>query len=349
MKPKIAVVIIHYNTPEFLRTCIDSILTQTYKNIEVIFIDNNSPDRSGIDFVKKRYGGRENLKIVPNSDNLGYAKAANQGIRMAIEVPNNKADYVVITNPDIIYHEKYFEKIIERIEKNPKIAAITGKVYKYDFDRDKPTNIIDTVGLFAYKNRRIIDDGQGLIDEGQFDQEKEIFGISGACPLYRREALEDVKVFDEYLDEDFFMYKEDVDLSWRFLICGWKNLYYPGAIAYHGRGTGIHRRFFNKEILENRSKLSKFQRFHSFRNQHFMQLKNEFWINRLIDLPYLAFRKAGIMAYITFKEPFLWRAYFEYLSKFFKTLKKRKELMKKRKISAKEMRGYFQKQTGYLK
>ncbi len=367
-KPKVSIVIIHYNTPQFLKTCLDAIFAQTYKNIEVIFIDNNSPDKSGLDFVRDNYGDRDGLKIIANEENLGYAKAANQGIKAAdgyairsfdsaFCIPHSASthpsSYIVITNPDIIYTPNYFEKIIARIEQDPHIAAITGKVYKYDFDRNKPTNVIDTVGLFAYKNRRIIDDGQGLIDEGQFDEECEVFGVSGACPLYRREALEDVKISngdtDEYLDEDFFMYKEDVDISWRFLLYGWKSLYYPKAIAYHGRGTGVQRRFFNKEILANRSRLSKFQKHYSFKNQHLMEAKNELWSNFFTDFFSIIFKKIAIAGYITLKEPFLWKSYFEYLKQLPRILRKRKIIMERKRIKSSEMRKWFKKQSKYLK
>src|SRR3989338_9206247 len=105
-QPKISIILIHYNTPQFLNGCLDAIFGQTYKNIEIIFIDNNSPDRSGLEFVQKKYGNNERIQIVPNPENLGYAKAANQGIRMS------NSDYVVITNPDILYTPTYFEKII---------------------------------------------------------------------------------------------------------------------------------------------------------------------------------------------------------------------------------------------
>lgn len=367
-QPKISLIIIHYNTPHYLESCLTAIFDQTYKNIEVIFIDNDSPDKSGLEYVKKAFGHRESLIIVPNTENLGYARAANQGIRMAIEgkdqeealiadtsesaiIPANfeKADYVVITNPDIVYTPTYFERAIERIEQDQKIAALTGKVYKYDFDRLQPTNVIDTVGLFAYKNRRIIDDGQGLIDEGQFDEECEVFGVSGACPLYRTKALEDVKILGEYLDEDFFMYKEDVDLSWRFLLCGWKSLYYPEAVAYHGRGTGIQRRFFNKEIVANRKSLSKFQKKYSFKNQHLMERKNELLANYFADFFPIMFKKLAMFAYITFKEPYLWGSYFDYLKQLPLALKKRKLIMQKRKITSKEMRKWFKDQSKYLK
>lgn len=372
-RPKISLILIHYNTPQYLEGCINSILTQTYPNIEIIFIDNNSPDKSGINFVKEKYGENSKVIIIDNTENLGYAKAANQGIRMAIEGKSaqeaimtstlgqsapekttlradfHPADYVVITNPDIIYTEEYFSKIINRMEKDPKIAAITGKIYKYDFDRQKPTNIIDTVGLFAYKNRRIIDDGQGLIDEGQFNEECEVFGVSGACPLYRVSALREAMIMGEYMDEDFFMYKEDVDLCWRFLLYGWKNLFYPRAIAYHGRGTGVYRRFFNKEVLRNRDKLSKFQKQYSFKNQYLLQAKNELWSNFFRNFFPIIFRKFATFAYITFKEPYLWGSYLKYLKQLPRALKKRSIIMKNRRVSAREMQQWFKKQSKYLK
>ena len=84
VEPKISIIIIHYNTPQYLETCINAILNQSYANLEIIFIDNNSPDPSGLDFVAKNYEEDERVIIVPNEKNIGYAGAANQGIKMAI-------------------------------------------------------------------------------------------------------------------------------------------------------------------------------------------------------------------------------------------------------------------------
>lgn len=347
-KPKISIIIIHYNTPEYLKTCLDAIFAQTYKNIEVIFIDNNSPDKEGLELMKTEYGNHENLKIIANAENTGYAGAANQGIKIAIE-SQNPSDYVVITNPDIIYTPEYFEKILPIIEKDPKIAGITGKVYKYDFKNKKTTKIVDTVGLFAYKNRRIIDDGQGLTDEGQFDKEGETFGISGACPLYRRTALEDVKIMDEYLDNDFFMYKEDVDLAWRLRLFGWKNYYYPNAVAYHGRGTGVEKRFFTKEVLVKRKKLSKFQRFYSFKNQLLMERKNDWWETKIRHFLPILTKKFLTFFYVLLKEPFLIKSYFEYRKQLPKIKEKHRIIMSKKKLSAKQINKWFGNQSTYLK
>ena len=108
-EPKIALIIVNYNQQHFLDTCLDSIFGQTYKNIDVYFIDNNSPDTAYLKFLTKKYPFKE---VIANKENLGYPTAANQGMRLAKD-----ADYIVVTNPDIIYSPSYIEKIVHRIQK----------------------------------------------------------------------------------------------------------------------------------------------------------------------------------------------------------------------------------------
>lgn len=344
--PKISIILIHYNTPQYLKTCLDHIFDQSYKNIEVYFIDNNSPSREGLDFVKRYYKEQQasgHLHIIANKENLGYAKAANQGIRLA------KADYVVITNPDIIYSPTYFEKAVSYIErkdaeaqgsgKGSRPAGVTGKVYKYDFANQKPTKIIDTVGLYIDKKFRVADGAQGVLDKGQFDKEKEVFGISGACPMYSVKALEEAKITlpngpDEYFDEDFFMYKEDVDLSWRLQLLGWKFLYYPKAIAFHGRGTGVIERRTTWQIIRNRKFLSKFQRYYSFRNHRLMIMKNALLGNYLRYFPRIIANDVVTLFYLLFFEPSTLKALFSIFKLSPKMARKRQLIMAKRKISA---------------
>lgn len=335
--PKVIVVIIHYNTPDYLKSCLDSLMGQSYENIEVIFIDNNPPQHTGVDIVKDNY---TKVRVVENPENTGYSGAADQAVRFAKAA---HAKYLFITNPDIIFEPDYFEKAINKMEDLPEIAALTGKVKKYDFENNQKTSKVDTVGLFSYPNRRIIDDGQGLEDDGRFDQEKEIFGISGACPLYRMQALEDIKIEGEYFDQDFFMYKEDVDISWRLQLFGWKCLYYPAALAWHGRGTGVKKRFTNWEVFKKRESLSKFQRYYSFKNQRLMQLKNEQWGTILRHPISLILREIAMPFYVLFREPHLFKAYWSLFKQMPSALRKRKKIMKKKKCTASEMEKWFNK------
>lgn len=324
-QPKISIIIIHYNTPALLKTCLETVFSQTYKNIEVILIDNNSEDKTCY----------PNVKIIENKENFGYAKAANQGIRLS------KGEYAAIVNPDVIFTENYFKNIIAPMEKDHSIASITGKIYKYDFENNKPAKIIDSTGLLPFKNRRIIDKGQGEEDKGQYNEECEVFGVSGACPLYRRKALEEVKIFDEYFDEDFFMYKEDVDLAWRLRLYNWKNIYYPKAVAYHKRGTGTAVKTSLLDAVKQRKSLSKFQKKHSFKNQLLMQLKNETWGTFFADFFPIIFRKIITAFYITLREPYLWGSYFAYIKAIPRSLKKRKIIMKNKKAKTKEIKKWF--------
>ena len=344
MKPKIAIIIIHYNTPQYLRPCLDHIFAQTYKNIDVYFIDNNSPDKTGLKAVKRIYASRIDapdeikLTVIPNKENLGYARAANQGIHLATD-----ADYIVITNPDIIYSPTYFEKIVARAEKSinkehTRFAGITGKILKYDFVNNCATGTIDSAGLKIHRSLRVTDEGQGHKDSEKFDKEKEVFGISGACPLYYRPALEDAAITingnKEYFDEDFFMYKEDVDISWRLQLIGYHFLYYPKAIAFHGRGTGVIKRDTIGQILKNRKTLSKFQRYYSFRNQNLMILKNLLWRNYIRNFFYILSNDLIKFLYALFCEPFVLKSFPEYVKLFGKMLKKRKQIMAKVKANS---------------
>lgn len=335
---KLTITVINYNSQGYIKRCLESILEQTFEDFEVIFIDNASKEREDIKFMKDNYGAHAKITIVENQNNRGYAHAANQGIELAL---NRGSKYVSIVNPDIIFEPDYYEKVINKMDAFPEASSITGKIYKYDFANDTKTNIIDSTGLFAYKNRRIVDEGQGTIDEGQFNQEKEVFGVSGACPVYRIEALEHVKIMDQYFDEDFFMYKEDTDLAWRFLLYGWKNLYIPDAIAHHGRGTGVYPRFSTREIIKNRKNLNKFQKQLSFRNQHIMQTKNEMWGNYIHHFFPILTRKILTPIYMTFFEPYLWKSYLQYLNTLPNTYKKRKIIMANKALTPKEMRKWF--------
>lgn len=343
MQPGISAIIINYNTKHLLKTCVDSLLQQTHKNLQIIFIDNLSQDGS-CEFVQQNY---HQVIAVCNNQNIGYADAGNQGIRMAVAA---KRDYVMLLNPDIIFEPDYMEKCIAKMEEDKKLAAICGKIHKYDFSKNEKTNFIDTAGLFCFRNRRVIDDGQGLEDKGQFDIPKEVFGISGACPIYRTAALEDAKIMDEYLDSDFFMYKEDVDISWRFLLLGWKNYYLPTAKAYHGRGTGVLKRFTHMEVFKNRSKLNAFQKHYSYKNQRLMQVKNEFFMGYLHDFFPMLWKEILVFGYMIFREPFLFKSWWLMMKQMPRALKKRKIIASKRKVGWKEMEHWLAgKQSEYLK
>lgn len=330
--PKVTIIIINYNGLRFLQSCLTSLTAQTYWNKEIIFIDNNSTDKS-VEFVQAHF---PSIIIFANKDNKGYTGAANQGIKAA------DSRYVMIMNPDIIFESDYLEKAVQKMENNHRIGALTGKLYKYDFEKKEKTEKIDSLGLYCFRNRRIIDKCQGQKDKAQFDISKEVFGVSGACPFYRRHALNDIAINGEIFDENFFMYKEDIDISWRMRLRGWKCYYLADAIAHHGRGTGILKDYSHFAVMQNRKSLSRFTKHYSYRNQRLMQLKNEMIPNIIHDFIPIFIKEVLIAGYILVFEPYLIKSLFQFFKLLPSTLKKRRFIMKNKKVGWEEMRVWLE-------
>ena len=243
------------------------------------------------------------------------------------------------------------------------IGAVQGKLLRYDFQNNAPKQkngkpIIDTAGLLMFKNRRIVNRGQGDPDIGQFEKQEEVFGPDGAVPVYRKTALDDVAVpLDirvvprssaqnstevEFFDEDFFLYKEDVDLAWRLRLLGWKTIYTPKAVAYHGRGSGDSMAVTPWGMIRERRKINPRAKFYSFRNQRLMQWKNELPGNFVRHLPWFLPKEIAAWGYAFFFEGMVVpRAVRDWLSLVPKMMKKRRHIMSRRRASARDIAKWF--------
>ena len=201
--------------------CLFSLREAAYEPIEIILVDNASSDGT-IEYVEKNF---PKVTIVKNKENKGFSCANNQGIRIA------KGEYILFLNADACISSDFLNVLIQGMEKDPGIGCAGGKIYK-----DKGEKILDSSGIFfpCFKMGPY-DRGEGEEDRGLYDNARFVFGITCACALYRRKCLDDIRIDNEYFDENYFAYYEDVDLSWRARIRGWKSLYEPKAIAYHRR------------------------------------------------------------------------------------------------------------------
>ncbi len=298
---------------------------------ELIFIDNDSHDDS-VEYIAKHF---PQVRIIKNKINNGYAGAADQGIK------ESKGEFVMIVNPDIVFEPDYLKLLVAKMHADKKIGAIIGKLRRYDFQHDKKTNVIDSAGLLMYRSRRCVDRGQAEEDRGQYDTAEQVFGVTGACPLYRREALEDIEIFGESFDTHFFMYKEDVDISWRLLLLGWKSFYEPVAVAYHGRGTGVFDRAGAIKVAQNRKNLPQFTKHYSFINERLMRLKNEMPTHVLRDVLPIIWKEILMVGWMTIREPFLWKSMVQLFKKMPYALKQRKEIMKKKRASYRDIVRWF--------
>lgn len=324
MKKLVSINILNTNEKMYLKRCIDMVLNQTYPNIEVTVIDNASSDGS-VEFVEQTYPGR--VKLIKNTKNLWYVGGHNKGISSC------EGNYVMPLNADVFMTPKFVEEKVKAMEMNEEIGMVEGKLLQIKADQNvlSGTKVIDSTGVVMTKARRNFDRGHGQLDQGQFDEIEYIFGPSGAAPLYRREMLEDIKINREYLDDNFFIYREEVDLAWRAQLRGWRCVYTPYALAYHVRGYSPG----------TRKKVPHFYKQLQFRNRYLMIIKNEQAVNFFRHFPHILCFEVMALTYAILREPYLLTTFSQFFRLLPDTLKKRKCIMGKRKAAAGYMLQWF--------
>lgn len=307
--PLVSVNLLTYNGEKYIQDCLDSINRQSYANLEILIIDNCSTDKTR-DYLK-------GFPVIFNKENIGFAAGHNQAIR------ESRGELILCLNQDVILDKDFIKAAVRPFQTDKKIASLQGKLLR-------PKGPLDCTGLVFLKNRRIICRGQGEIDRGQFEKSEEIFGADGAAPVYRRQALEDIKIKQEYFDEDFFCYKEDVDLAWRLKLYGWKAIYQPKAIAWHWRGSGDSAARWPWQIIQERRKINKFSKYLSFKNQRLMQIKNERLGSLLKHLIWWLPKEIAAWLYLIFFERFSWPAIRDLFKQLPSAWQKRKIIMSQR-------------------
>jgi len=362
----VSINIVSFNGARYLKKCLESVRNQTYKNIEVNILDNDSQDDTLA--IIKEVSKKINLPTTHYKlqTNVGFAKGHN------ILITKSSGAYMVMLNQDAWLDKNYVAIALEIFNRDATIAALQPKIYRYNFQTQSVVTkegkrVLDTTGLVMLKNRRVIARGQGQVDEGQFEKEEEVFGADGAAPIFRRAALEDIKLpipysersekqgsatagsytlypipSCEYFDEDFFMYKEDVDLSWRLRLYGWKIFYTPSLIAYHERGSGESASTNYLDIIQERKHISRLAKSLSWRNQRLMQVKNEMFWAYVRNLPQILIKEIASFFYILFFEPYALSSIKEFFALLPRALKKRFLIMAHRKITARQFSQWLQ-------
>jgi GT2 family glycosyltransferase len=219
---QISVIVPNWNGVRFLPICLDSLERQSLTNFEVVLVDNGSTDES-VSFVRDRY---PKVKLLLLEKNHGFAYAVNAGIK------TSTSNFIALLNNDAKAHPYWLANLYRALNEHPDIGFCASKILFFD-----QPNVINAAGdAFApwHSPRNI---GLGRIDSGQYENFRQIFGACAAASMYRRSMFDDVGLFDE----DFWAYYEDVDISFRGQLCGYKCLYVPDAVVFHvGSGTAGH-------------------------------------------------------------------------------------------------------------
>lgn len=219
MAIKVSVVVPNWNGADKLAACLDSLGRQTLKP-RVIVVDNGSTDSSRA----LLYSNYPNVEVIPEPVNLGFAGGVNAGIRRSIELGDH---YVALLNNDAMAEPGWLSALVSTLEKNPTTGIATSKILDSNQEYlDSTGEIYTSWGLAAARGRR-------EADTNQYDKVTDVFGASGGASLYRVEMLNKIGLFDE----DFFAYYEDVDISFRAQLAGYKVLYVPAARVAHQIGA----------------------------------------------------------------------------------------------------------------
>lgn len=220
MKGLISVIIVNWNKKNLLNNCLRSLLCQTYKDFEIMVVDNGSTDGSA-ELVKKDY---PDVKLICLAENKGFSIGNNLAIK------NSISEYIALLNNDMEVHHQWLGRLYKAIKDNPEIGFCASKILDYS-----NRNIIDAAGIVFCPYGIAENRGYMQKENGRFNHNGEVFGACAGAALYNRKMLNDIGLFDEEFSP---AYLEDVDLSFRAQLKGYKCLYVADAIAYHhGRST----------------------------------------------------------------------------------------------------------------
>jgi len=232
---KTAVVIPNWNGADMILDCLASLTEQT-QNHTVVLVDNASVDNS-VEVVEQKYPG---VVILRNDRNLGFAGGVNMGIRYALK---NTFDAVALLNNDAVADKMWLEQLVKVLEDKPSAGIVTGKVMSIDKSHFDTTGDTYTTWGIPYPRAR------GETVSEKYDKPAWVFSGTGGASLYRSEMLKKIGLFDE----DFFAYYEDVDISFRAQLAGWRVRYVPEAVVYHATSSTGSKipGFFTYQTIKN--------------------------------------------------------------------------------------------------
>ncbi|MCD4737242.1 MAG: glycosyltransferase family 2 protein [Bacteroidales bacterium] len=268
---KLSVIIVNYSVRYFLEQCLQSVLkAATRTDCEIWVVDNNSVDGS----VKMLSDKFPDVKVIANRENTGFSRANNQAIKKA------KGEYVLLLNPDTVVEEDTFIKVVDFMDQHPEAGGLGVKMvdgngnFLPESKRGLPTPSVAFFKIFGLsklfpKSKQFSRYHLGYLNKEEIHS---VDVLSGAFMLLKKEALDKTGL----LDEDFFMYGEDIDLSYRITQAGYKNYYFPKTRIIHYKGESTKKSSINYVVIFYKAMVI-------FARKHFSQ-KNATLFSFLINI-----------------------------------------------------------------
>jgi len=207
----VSIIIVNWNAKKYLKECIESLLSQSFTDYEIILVDNASSDDS-VSFVKEHF---PQVKIIQNNDNVGFAEGNNIGIK------NSIGKIIALFNPDAVADTKWLSILVDTLQSSEKIAAVTGKMYYLGEKYGKDAVFCTWSKIAPYS----------AIPTNFYENEPsaKVDYLSGAAMVVKRDVLDKIGM----MDSDYFLYFEETDLCARMIRAGYDLMYIPDAIVWH--------------------------------------------------------------------------------------------------------------------
>jgi GT2 family glycosyltransferase len=244
---RVSAVVVSWNQAHQLPACLAALDAQEGVDLHVVVVDNASRDGSA-EVVRAAVGGaprRHPLQLVVNATNRGFSGGVHDGLAAAA-VPH---EAVWLVNVDAVPARDHLARLVDALDADPSIGAVQGRLVRSEVGPDG-AEVVDSTGVSATRARLFRDRDEGSAVAQAPRPAGEVFGVTGACSLWRTAALEDVRWRDgQILTESLFAYFEDVELAWRLRRFGWRCWHEPAAHATHQRGgAGPRRSAFVEEL-----------------------------------------------------------------------------------------------------
>ncbi|MFH0921928.1 MAG: glycosyltransferase family 2 protein [Fibrobacterota bacterium] len=273
--PQVTVVVVNWNGQDILGACLNSLMKLEFPHVEIIVVDNASTDESVK--IAGEYAG--SIRLIAQTNNDGYAKACNAGIREA------KGRYIVTLNNDMVVEPSWLNEAIPFLESHPDVGIISCRQMNFHIK-----NKVDS--LFHIITRSLIFCEYGNQSHFHNIPISYVISANGGSAIIRATLIEQLGGFDE----SFIAYHEECDLFFRAFQLGWKCVFIPSAIVYHRRGFSFEKPNTNRFFFFER-------------NRYRFIMKNYPLTYVIKSLPVLILKEASIMLN-TLRKPLLWCAYF---------------------------------------
>ena len=310
--PSVSIIIVNYNGRDFVKDCLKALEQQSFKDFEVLIVDNASSD-SSLDVIKKFLKTSplsSSARLIPLSTNVGFAGGNLKGIEHAY------GEHIALLNNDTDPDKKWLGELVKGMNNDPKVGICASKLIVWGSD------MIDSAGdgfSFSLKGFKR-GEGEGV---NLFNKREHVFGASAGAALYRRKMIEGIGFFDE----DFFLIHEDTDLNLRAQLHGWKVMYVPTAMVFH-------------KVRSSIGNMSDTAVYYTLRNSEFVKMKNvpfaifvrcfpEIVVGMLTEFIHFAIKHRRLRLYL--------KAKVDAIRMLPKMLGKRAVIMKNRKVGHRDL------------